>query len=379
MKITPPLALAALAVGLAFSGCQTPNSSSNKMSISVAPYGTTKSGKAVNLYRLRNDKGMEVDITNYGAIITAIRVPDSSGNIEDVTLGYDNLAGYEKGTSYFGAIVGRYGNRIAKGTFTLDGKTYKLPINNGPNSLHGGKVGFNQRVWSAKPITKPNAVGVELTYVSPDGEQGYPGTLTTTVTYTLNNRNELRIDYDLSTDAPTVANVTNHAYFNLKGEGDGTILGHELQINADHYTPTDDTLIPTGEIAPVAGTPMDFRKPTPIGARIDNKFPALIAGGGYDHNYVLNGSGLRKAVTVYEPTSGRQMEVFTTEPGVQFYSGNFLDNEPGENGHTYVYRGGFCLETQHFPDSPNHPNFPSTVIRPGENYESTTIYKFSVR
>jgi Galactose mutarotase and related enzymes len=378
MKL-PTLAAAAALSGLLLAGCQTTQTSNDKMTVSVAPYGKTKSGKPINLYALRNANGMEVDIINYGAIVTSIRVPDRNGKVEDVTLGYDTLAGWEKGTSYFGSVVGRYGNRIAKGKFTLDGKTYSLPINNGPNSLHGGKLGFNQRVWSAKPIERPGAVGVELTYVSPDGEQGYPGTLTTVVTYTLNNKNELGIEYKLTTDAPTVANVTNHTYFNLRGEGNGNILGHEMQILADAYTPTDDTLIPTGEIASVTGTPMDFRKPTPIGARINEKFAALIAGGGYDHNYVLNGSGFRKVVKVSEPESGRVMEVYTDQPGVQFYSGNFLDNEPGRGGKVYPYRSGFCLETQHFPDSPNQPNFPSTVLRPGETFTSKTVYKFSAK
>ncbi len=349
------------------------------MSLAVSPYGTTKSGTPVSLYRLKNKNGMEVDITNYGAIVTSIKVPDRDGKIEDVTLGYDNIAGWEKGTSYFGAIVGRYGNRIAKGKFTLDGKEYQLPINNGPNSLHGGLIGFNQKVWKAEPITEGGHVGVRLTYVSKDGEQGYPGNLTTVVTYTLDNKNDLGIDYKLTTDAPTVANVTNHTYFNLAGEGKGTILNHDMKIKAAKYTPTDSTLIPTGEIATVEGTPMDFRKATPIGARVNDKFKALEFGGGYDHNYVLDGSGFRKVVEVYEPTSGRVMEVSTTEPGVQFYCGNFLDNEKGKNGHVYPYRGGFCLETQHFLDSPNHPNFPTTVIRPGETYTSKTVYHFSTR
>lgn len=359
------------------SGCQTSSSETKTMTVSAAPFGKTKSGKPITLYALRNGNGMEVDIMNYGATVTAIRVPDRDGNIENVTLGYKTLAGYEKGTSFFGSIVGRYGNRIAKGRFTLDGKTYQLPTNNGPNSLHGGDVGFNQRVWSSEPVALPDAVGVKFTYVSPDGEQGYPGTMTTVVTYSINNKNELVIDYSITTDAPTVANVTNHAYFNLRGEGDGDILGHEMQIFADAYTPTDDTLIPTGEVASVDGTPMDFRKATPVGERIDQKFPALVAGGGYDHNYVANGSGMRKIVKVYEPDSGRVMEVYTDEPAVQFYSGNFLDDEPGI--HVYPYRSGFCLETQHYPDSPNHPNFPNTVLRPGETYESETIYKFSTR
>ncbi len=364
---------------LLIAGCQTVPS--RKMSIAVAPYGLTKSGTPVNLYRLRNGGGMEVEITNYGATVTSIKVPDRDGKVEDVALGYDTLAGWEKGTSYFGAIVGRYGNRLAKGRFTLDGHSYQVPVNNGPNSLHGGKVGFHQHVWAAETIADEagGRVGVKFTYVSKAGDQGYPGTLTAEVTYTLDQKNELEIDYRLTTDAPTVVNVTNHTYFNLAGEGKGTILDHQIQIKADRYTVTDANLIPTGQLPAVAGTPMDFRKSMPIGSRIDDKFQPLVDAGGYDHNYVLDGSGFRKVVEVCEPGSGRVLEVLTTEPGVQFYSGNFLANEPGKNGHIYVHRGGFCLETQHFPDSPNHPNFPSTVLRPGETYTSKTVYRFSTR
>ncbi len=376
---TPSWLGSVLLAAVTLAGCRT--IPSGKTTIAVTSYGATKSGVPVSLYHLRNAGGMEVEITNYGAIVTAIKVPDRHGKIDDVALGYDTLAGWEKGTSYFGAIVGRYGNRIAKGRFTLDGQTYQLPINNGPNSLHGGKVGFNQHVWTTDAFLveeNGNAV-VKLSYVSKSGEQGYPGTLTTQVTYTLDPKNELEISYRLTTDAPTVANVTSHTYFNLAGEGRGTILGHELQIKAARYTVTDATLIPTGALPAVAGTPMDFRKPAAIGARIGQKFQALIDGGGYDHNYVLSGAGFRKAVEVFEPTSGRVMQVLTTEPGVQFYSGNFLANEPGKNGHIYPCRGGFCLEPQHFPDSPNHPRFPTTVIRPGEIHTSKTVYKFSAR
>jgi aldose 1-epimerase len=376
MKTPTTLAVGAAVLGL-FAGCQT--TPTGKMTISTAPFGHTKSGTPVQLYKLTNAKGMEVDITTFGATVTSIKVPDRNGKIADVALGYDTVAGYEKGTCYFGAIVGRYGNRIAKGRFTLDGKTYQLTINNGPNSLHGGKVGFGQRVWKGEPFTEGDKVGVKFTYVSPNGEQGYPGTLTSVVTYTLDNHNDLAIDYKLTTDAPTVANLTNHTYFNLAGEGDGTILGHEMEIKASRYTITDAELIPTGAEPTLDGTPLDFRKATPVGARIDAKFQPLIDAGGYDHNYILDGHGYRKVTTVYEPTSGRVLEVFTTEPGIQFYSGNFLKNEPGKNGHTYVHRGGFCLETQHYPDSPNHANFPTTVIRPGETFTSKTVYHFAVR
>ncbi len=375
MKI-PPWAGAGAALALA--GGQTTTSFADKMSISIAPFGL-KDGKSVELFALRNARGMEVDITNYGAVITAIRVPDRDGRIEDVALGYDDLAGYEKGTSYFGAIVGRYGNRIARGEFALDGRTCHLPINDPPNSLHGGKVGFNQQVWTAEAIEGDGSVGVRLTYVSPDGDQGYPGALTVVVSYTLDDRNELGVGYAISSDAPTVANVTNHTYFNLKGEGRGTILDHEIRIDADRYTPTDATLIPTGELAPVRGTPMDFRRAAVIGGRIDEKFPPLVTAGGYDHNYVLDGTGFRRIAEVSEPASGRVLEVFTDQPGVQFYSGNFLRDEPGRAGHTYVRRGGFCLETQHFPDSPNQPGFPSTVIEPGKTFTSRTAYRFSTR
>lgn len=351
------------------------------MSIDVVPYGTTASGVPVSLYRLRNAAGMEVDLTNYGATVTSIRVPDRAGRIDDVTLGYDTLAEWEKGAAFFGAIVGRFGNRIANGCFTLDGNIYRIPINNAPNSLHGGTVGFHQRVWTAEALSadERGAAGVRLVYISPAGEQGFPGTLTSQVTYMLTGANDLEIDYRLTSDAATVANLTSHIYFNLAGEGRGTILDHEIRIEADRYTITDATMIPTGELPAVAGTPMDFRRPARIGARIDDDFPPLIDAGGYDHNYVLDGSGFRKAAGVYEPASGRAMEVLTTEPGVQFYSGNFLADEPGKGGRAYPRRSGFCLETQHFPDSPNHPNFPTTVLRPGEVQTSKTVYRFSTR
>lgn len=349
------------------------------MTISVTPFGSTLSGTPVDLYRLSNGLGMEVDLINFGATITSIRVPDRDGRQADVALGYDTVAEYERGTCYIGAVVGRYGNRIANGRFTLDGKAYQLPINNGPNSLHGGMVGFGQRVWQGETISEPDRVGVKFTYVSPDGEEGYPGTLVSEVTYTLDASNRLTIDYVLAADAPTIANLTNHSYFNLAGEGNGTILDHEIEIRAHRYTIIDANLIPTGEQPSVEGTPLDFLTPARIGTRIDESFQPLTDAAGYDHNYILDGDGLRKIAEVYEPTSGRVLEAFTTEPGVQFYTGNFLKDEPGKNGHIYVRRGGFCLETQHYPDSPNHPDFPSTVIRPGENCVSKTVFQFSTR
>jgi len=347
------------------------------------PFGTTPDGVAVERYTLKNAKGVEIGVITYGARVTHILVPDRSGTMANVTLGFDTLDGYLKDNPYFGAIVGRYGNRIAKGKFTLNGKTYTLAVNNGPNALHGGLRGFDKRVWAARAMTGINgAPSVELTYVSKDGEEGYPGTLTAKVTYTLTNDSALRIDYELTSDKDTVANVTNHAYFNLAGQGNGDILGHQIEINADRFTPVDAGLIPTGELKPVAGTPFDFRKMTAIGARIEADDQQIKLGGGYDHNFVLNGEAgtLRQAVRVTEPTSGRSMEVLTTEPGVQFYTGNFLDGTiTGAGGKVYKRRFGFCLETQHYPDSPNHPAFPSVVVKPGQPYKSTTVYRFSAQ
>ena len=346
-------------------------------------FGKTPDGAEITLYTLTNANGMEVGIINYGAIVASIKVPDRNGKFGDVVLGFDSLDGYEAENPFFGAIVGRYGNRIAKGEFKLDGRTYTLAKNNGPNSLHGGNKGFNKVVWSARDASKPGLPGVHLTYISKDGEEGYPGNLTVDVTYTLTAQNELKIDYSLTTDKDTVANVTNHSYFNLSGEGSGDILKHEIMLAADKFTPVDDTLIPTGELKPVAGTPFDFRKPTAIGARIEQDDQQLKYGKGYDHNWVLNraaGAAISLAARLHDPSSGRTLEVWTTQPGVQFYSGNFLDGTiHGKSGHVYGLRSGLCLETQHFPDSPNHPNFPTTTLKAGAHFRSTTIFKFSAK
>ncbi len=337
----------------------------------------------ISLYTLKNKNGMEVKVTNFGAIITSIKVPDRDGKMADVTLGYDDVSDYINAVDkpYFGAVVGRYGNRIAKGKFTLDGTEYSLPINNDPNSLHGGVIGFDKVVWDAEQVGDN---GVKLTYLAKDMEQGYPGNITVSVTYTLTDNNEIDIDYEATTDKATPVNVTQHSYFNLKGEGEGTILDHELTINADRYTPVDKTLIPTGELASVEGTPFDFRKAKTIGQDIAQENEQLTFGGGYDHNWVLNrtkGDGeLELAATLYEPKSGRMLEVLTTEPGIQFYSGNFLSGVlKGKSGKPYVHRGGLCLETQHYPDSPNQPEFPNTILKPGETYTSKTVFKFSTK
>jgi aldose 1-epimerase len=348
--------------------------------ITKKPFGTAGDGKPVTLYTLTNKQGMEIRAMSYGGIILSVRVPDKNGQFDDVTLGYDSLDGYLKKTPYFGAIIGRYGNRIANGKFTLDGKEYTLAKNNGPNSLHGGLKGFDKVVWEAEPFENQDGVGVIFKYTSPDGEEGYPGNLKTQVTYTLTDQNELVFAYHATTDKATPVNLTNHTYFNLAGDGKGDILGHILMLNADRFTPVDKTLIPTGELRSVKGTPLDFTAPTAIGARIQDQDEQLLFAGGYDHNFVINrqGPGLALAARVEEPTTGRVLEVFTTEPGVQFYSGNFLDGTiTGKRGHVYKQRTGFCLETQHYPDSPNKPDFPSTILRPGGTYDSKTVYKFS--
>jgi aldose 1-epimerase len=321
---------------------------------------------------------MEARVMTYGAIIVSLQTPDRTGKLADVVLGFDNLDGYLHDPPYFGAIVGRYANRIAKGRFTLDGVTYQLPQNNGQNSLHGGVRGFDKVVWTATPFERTDGVGVVLTYVSPDGDQGYPGTLRTQVTYTLADSGALSVDYRATTDKATPINISQHSYFNLTG-AQRDILDHVLTLNADGYTPVDSTLIPTGEIAPVAGTPFDFRTPTAIGARVNADDQQLRNGRGYDHNWVLNraASGLTHAVHVVEPTSGRTLDIYTTEPGLQFYSGNFLDGSiRGKGGVVYAHRFGIALETQHFPDSPNEPRFPSTILRPGSEFSSRTVFVF---
>ena len=351
-------------------------------SIAQKPFGTAPSGQAVSLYTLTNSHGMVVKITNYGGIVTSILVPDRRGKLDDVVLGYDNVAGYIKGSPYFGALVGRYANRIAKGKFTLNNKTYTLAINNGVNHLHGGKIGFDKKVWAASPVRIPNGVGLSLTAYSPDMEEGYPGNLAVHVVYSLTDDNALKIAYTATTDKPTVLNLTNHSYFNLNGAGSGTILDHTLMINANRYTPIDQTSIPFGLLAPVAGTPFDFRRPHVIGERINAANLQIKNGAGYDHNFVLNhrGNSLIVAARAYSPKTGRVLTVSTTEPGVQLYTGNFLDGTNiGKGGKVYNRRNAFCLETQHFPDSPNQKAFPTTVLRPGQVYRQTTIDKFSTR
>ena len=348
----------------------------------VESFGRTKGGEAVEIYTLRNRRGAEARVMTYGAALVSLKVPDRAGRFEDVLLGFDDLATYESDTHYIGAVVGRYANRIARGRFTLNGVEYKLAVNNGENHLHGGLRGFDKVVWKARPLNTRAGSAVELTYVSRDGEEGYPGTLTVRVVYTLTEANELRIQYSATTDRDTVVNLTNHAYFNLGGHNSGDILQHLLLINADRFTPTDAGSIPTGELRPVRGTPFDFKRPTAIGARIDQPDEQLKFGNGYDHNFVVNGRAgvVRLAARATDPKSGRVMEVWTDQPGVQFYTGNFLEGTaPGKGGAVYGRRSAFCLETQHFPDSPNHPEFPTTVLRRGARFRSTTVYKFSAR
>jgi len=347
------------------------------MKIESRPYGQLPSGAEITEYVLTNDRGMRVQVITYGGIITALHIPDRHGGLGDVVLGYDTFDGYLAKNPYFGCITGRFANRIAGGRFTLDGTTYQLAINHEPNHLHGGQVGFDKRVWQAAVEEGDGAVSLALAYLSKDGEENYPGNLLVTVTYTLMSENTLRISYRASTDQPTILNLTNHTYFNLAGSG--TILDHEIMINADHFTPIDEAMIPTGELRPVAGTPFDFRQPRRIGAHIDEPDEQLQRAGGYDHNFVLNGTPgeLRLAARLYDPSSGRVLEVSTTEPGMQLYTGNFLDGTiVGKGGVTYARRAGLCLETQHFPDSPNHPHFPSTVLRPGEEFHSVTVFAF---
>ena len=351
--------------------------------LTVAPFGTLPTGEQVHVYTMTNANGVEMRVLDYGGIIASLKTPDRSGTLADIVLGFDDVGGYVTSSPYFGAITGRYANRIAKGKFLLDGTTYTLPVNNGPNALHGGIKGFDKVVWNVQPKADSAGLHLVLRYTSKDGEEGYPGTLNATVTYTLTDANQLTIDYEATTDKPTIVNLTNHSYFNLHGEGTGTVLDHVLTLDADRYTPIDSTSIPTGELPPVAGTPFDFRKPTAIGARIDQPDAQLKNGRGYDHNFVLNrpagATGLVHAAHVVDPTTGRTLDVATTQPGVQFYTGNFLDGSfVGKNGHAYQRRSGFCLETQHYPDSPNKPQFPSTVLRPGQTYRSQTQFAFGV-
>ena len=343
------------------------------------PFGSMPDGQAVELFSLTNRQGIVISVATYGGAVVSIRTPDKHGQMGDIALGFDSLSGYLGKQPFFGALIGRYGNRIGNARFTLDGKEYTLAKNDGPNSLHGGVKGFDKVVWQAESFEKPAARGVILKYSSPDGEEGYPGTVHTTVTYTLDDKNEFTIDYLATSDKPTPINLTNHTYFNLAGEGNGNILGHIMMINADSFTPVDATLIPTGKVESVKGTPFDFTKPTAIGARINNPNEQLKLGKGYDHNFVIDrkGPGMVLAARVSEPSSGRVFEVDTTQPGVQFYTGNFLDGIRGKHGHVYNRRDGFCLETQHFPDSPNKPGFPSTILKPGAPFHSTTVWRFS--
>jgi aldose 1-epimerase len=346
-------------------------------------FGKTSGGEQIELYSLSNKKGMEVSITNFGATVVTLKVPDRAGKAADIVLGYDTLDGYENGTSYFGATVGRYGNRIAGGKFSIDGKTYTLPKNNGENTLHGGIVGFNKRVWKAREIASKEGESLEMTYLSADGEEGFPGNLSAKVVFTLPaDRNELKIDYTATTDKDTVLNLTNHSYFNLAGEGNGDILDHVMTLHAKQFTPVNKGLIPTGELRNVAGTPFDFNSATAIGKRINATDEQLVFGKGYDHNWVLApavGTSLRIAAEAYDQKSGRKLEVLTTEPGVQFYSGNFLDGAKGKGNKPYPQRAAFCLETQHFPDSPNHPSFPSTLLKPNAVFHSETVFRFSAK
>jgi aldose 1-epimerase len=356
-----------------------------KTSVEVKPFGAIASGEKTDLYVLKNSRGMVVGITNYGATVVSIKVPDRAGKIEDVVLGYETAKEYEDGTAHFGGTVGRYANRIAHGSFTLAGKTYTLPKNNGENTLHGGLRSFDHKIWAAKEVASKDGAAVEFTYVSPDGEEGFPGTMTVTVDFTLlNAKNELRIEYSASTDKPTVVNLTNHSYFNLAGQGNGDILSQTLQLNANKFTPVDAGLIPTGELRDVKNTPFDFTRPVAIGERINAADEQLKLGRGYDHNWVINRragtSAVELAAIARDPKSGRVLEVLTTEPGIQFYTGNFLDGtDHGKGGKVYQQRYAFCLETQHFPDSPNHAGFPSTTLFPSRPFHSTTIYRFSVK
>ena len=372
--------LTILMAGMAIAAAQ--QKTEVKPGLKMESFGKTADGQEVQLFTLTNKNGVEAKITNFGGIVVSLKTPDRKGQLADIVLGYDDVKGYEGDTAFFGALIGRYGNRIAKGQFTLNGKTYQIPLNDGPNALHGGPNAFNKKVWTPKDVSTHSTPMLQLTYLSKDGENGFPGNLNVQVTYSLTSNNELRIDYAATTDKDTVLNLTNHSYFNLKGAGEGDILQHEVRLNANKFTPVDATLIPTGELKNVQGTPFDFRKSTAIGARIDADDQQLKYGWGYDHNWVLNGMGAGQlviAARVHEPTTGRVIEVLTDQPGVQFYTGNHMDGTVhGKGGKLYPKRGGLCLETQHYPDSPNHPAFPSTTLKAGEKFHSTTIYKFGV-
>ena len=375
-----------LAGGLA-AGCAGEESSTSVQTpvprFTLGPFGKTADGQAIELITLRHQNGTEMRVATYGGIILSLKTADRTGAFDDIVLGFDEITPYFDKSPYFGCLIGRYCNRIAKGTFALDGTTYKLATNNGPNHLHGGVKGWDKVVWTPEPFQDARGVGVVLRYTSQDGEEGYPGTVQAAVTYTLNDRGELVIDYLATTDKPTIVNLTQHSYFNLAGTKANDILGHELTINAAQYTPIDPTAIPLGDHAPVEGTPFDFRKATAIGARINAADPQIKNGLGYDHNYVLTKpaeGALSEAARIVEPVTGRTLTISTTEPGIQFYSGNFLDGTiTGKGGRVYAHRSGFCLEPQHYPDSPNRPNFPSTVLRPGQEYRSQTVYVFGVR
>ncbi len=348
------------------------------------PFGKTNDGTAVEQYILRNSHGMQATVITYGGVLQSLKVPDKNGKVDDVVLGFDDVQGYQSGTAFFGATIGRFGNRLAGGAFEIDGKRYQVPLNDGPNSLHGGAQGFDKHVWQAEPVKGKDSVGVKLSYLSKDGEMGFPGNLKTEVTYSLNDRNELHIDYKATTDKPTVLNLTNHSYFNLAGAGNGDILKQVATLHASHYTPVNATLIPTGELAAVKGTPMDFLKPTPIGQHIKADHPQLKFAepkqGGFDFNWALDTKGNLKqlAAEVHDPASGRRLQLYTTEPGVQFYTSNFLDGTvKGKAGKTYAHWSAFTLETQHFPDAPNQPEFASTRLNPGQTYTQNTVFKFS--
>lgn len=370
------IAMAALAAGTAWAAAKP----AKTVHVQKAPFGKTAKGETVQIYTLTNKNGLEARIADYGGTLVSLKVPDKTGKLGNVVLGFDTVEPYIKGVPFFGALIGRYGNRIANGQFTLDGKTYTLAKNDGPNNLHGGVKGFDKVIWKAVPFEDAKGPGLKLTYVAADGEEGFPGQLTTHVTYQLTGDNALHITYEATTTKATPVNLTNHSYFNLTGNTDTPIADHELVLNADKFTPVSKVLIPTGELKDVSGTPFDFRKATKIGARIGNDDEQLKFAGGYDHNWVLNQAKPGEktlAATLSEATSGRVMKVYTTEPGVQFYSGNFLDGKPAGTGTEFKHRTGLCLETQHFPDSPNQANFPSTILKPGQTYHTETVFAFS--